>query len=342
MLDEYIELFRSTSKFKFPNMTKEQMEHWNPQEIEKYGSFIKENKKLITSEDDVNQITIVAKDIPQHAYIAMLSIPESQNPRAVLKLYETASKLKIPAEYMAGITLTAAKASIEVEMHESFYNSLSELISADTQAYAVPFLFLSATLCKPASEEYPLSPSLRLSCIQTYYTAINKLMLGDAVKAESYLLRALSICSKCKEIIPSVLNYLGLVQFLNKKSFAVFQSSVPDKHSISDEVRELYDIDLEKYNPGETFLPWKDHILKERARRIIFDVACTYSKYKLEELKEKCQCPEFDEALALVVSEVYSEIHDEWIYFDVPTHNVSIEKQINSVQNELFTMLKIE
>jgi hypothetical protein len=316
------------------------MEKWDPTEITKYGYYINENKKLINTSDDINSFALACMQTPPYAYIAMLTIPVSLAPQIILNLYKAASIVPMSSDLLAGITLIASQATVLLGTQKEFFKVIAENIDKNPQAYAVSLLYLAATMCQPIEQEFVLSTSLRLACIQLYYTAINQLLLGDVEKAEKHLLHALAISSKCKESIPSILDYLGLVQFLNKKNFAVYKASVPDNLPVSKKIREMFDIDLKEYKVNKTLLPWEMHIRQERARRIIFDVACTFSKYKLEDLENRCQCPDFEGALAIVLSEINAEVKEGWIYFEEPTLNDHIEKQIESVQNELIGQLK--
>ena len=337
---EISKMMRSDSKFVFPELPKE-LKDWSPNSITKYGYYIEENRKNLKTDDDIKNFAMACMNIPPYAYMALLTIPVSVSPGAIFNLYKSASTIPMAPELLAGITLIAANATVLLGTKEQFFNALSEVLPTNIPGYAVPFLYLSVETGKPTDREFPLPSSLRLACIQLYYTALNKLMLGDADKAEDNLLHALSISSKCKETVPSILNYLGLAQFLNKKSFVVYKASVPDKLPVSQQVKDLYDIDLKDYRVNRLFAPWEFHIRQERARRIIFDVANTFSQFKLEELKSKCPCPDFDRVLGEALSDVNFMIDGEWIYFEEPTLSQHIERQIESIQKDLFPKLQI-
>ena len=328
--------------FSFPEITK----NWSFDLFNNYGNYISHNRKGLTNESNIKTFI---KDSHKHAVYALLAIftlSPDQFPADVIEFYQlTCSQFKewnipIPENLLAPMIMRYAQAAVKQNKAKDLISDFSKYLEKKPDLYVAPYLYLTASLGEPERIEFKISSKVRLASIQLYYLGLNLLELGNIQDAESVFLHSWSLSSKCKEIRIPIITYLGLIQFLLGKSFTVFKSIVPDAIRVPQEIIDLYDIDKTGYNPSATFHPWEKAIFNERAKRIIVDIAHSYTHISREELKSRCPRANFETALSMSFDYISGNENDGILYFDPPTLTTKLQKEIDSVKSELLPYIQ--
>lgn len=326
-------------QFELPEIT----EKWTFTEFEQYGNYITANQQLIKSERDAQYLANICKNNVPYALLGILTIPPQLEPRGILELHEVCmTHIKhIPTKYHFAMEMKRVEAALRLFRGESLLEQgYADLAKNTPEVYAAPYLYLTASVSRPTDEVFPLPKSLRQAGIQTYYEAINTLQLGYIKSAQEKLLHAYSISSKCKEVRPSIVIYLGLTTFLLGESLDVFKSFIPTKIHIPSLITEMYDVDCKGYGVAAIFKPWESAIYTERARRTIIDIATAYTQCSLAELKEICGPCNFQKSLSSALSTINHEINGDIIYFSQPSMTANIEKEIDLIQKEILPLIE--
>ena len=339
----------------FPNFQREQTTDAlaYPQITEKFdwshfatlGNYIAHNQPIILeSSTSMKQFFDDSRKDIFLATLALLTIPPTLQPQNVITLYQfvTQKSPKIPEKYFFPITMNYVSALIESGQGSAIKAELKQKAEVQPTVFAAPYQFLCASIGEPDPTEFRLPSTIRHAAIQLFYQALNTLETGQIEEAEKQFLHAWSFTHECKDLRFSVLLYLGLTQFLLGKSYNVYKSIIPDDMVAPTEVEAMFNIDDKNYKVLTTFHPWENYILIERAKRIIIDIARTYSHISRARLAEICSFTDFERALGVAFNYISGEERDGILFFDPPSHTTIIEKEIESVQNDLNEYLKAQ
>lgn len=299
-----------------------------------FQSYVNYNSKLLKTQDRKKMFFEKCKSNPLTAYIGMLTFTPEIDYNFTIDLFPQAQQLSLPDSAAAGLVLRYVHALIAAKkVPQAYYEEFQQSAKLKPSVFSVPYLCLCARTGQPTTAKFqPMLKSSRLSCLLLFYQGLNDLLLNKFVEAEDSFFKALSITNFAKDIIPNLLLYLGLSNFLLGRSYDYFSSFVPVRFQVDENIKNLWDPDL-KYSTPLIFRRWEKQIMTQRAKVIIRDYALLYPSISLEELKSKCSIgDEFDAVFKSIAEDIGAQVEGKKVIFGPPHITSKIEQSIKSIQ----------
>lgn len=313
------------------------------------GNFISINRTYLAIDKDEKKYEKFMKEAmksPLNALVGIYTISPESAPLAVYQacLYLFNTVRKWPPGYATGVGLRLVQSAKIVGKLKDLYENktLEELISKDVESFAAPYLFLTATLCKPIDVDYPIPSHYRTAALQMYYSGVNQLLLNHFEKAQKQFTHSLTLSSACKEMKQSIVNYLGIACFLNGASFKVYQTLVPLKCNICKAIKDIFNLKPLDQNKLGSFAPYYAALLNERARRMVVEIASTTSTISYSDLEDLVKPAKLDKVLSATAKDVTFVMKDDIILFDEPSMVGRIEREIEIVNETLMPLVKVK
>ncbi|EAY22173.1 hypothetical protein TVAG_093470 [Trichomonas vaginalis G3] len=311
---------------------------YNRASYDKYHSYVDYNKSQIT-QYNIDQFLELCKQNPLNAYLGMLTVAPEHDPRFAISLLEIALKLDLPDKAKSGLALRFVDAIIMSKgVTNDTFVLMEQYAKEKPEIFGVALLALHAKNQKPI-EDLPIkfAKSSRVSSLIYFYHAINLLLLDKFIEAEENLRHALSLSNYAKDAVPHFYQYLALTMFINHKSYALFQKSVSLKYPISEDIKNLWDLDKVYMTPA-IYRHWQKFVLEERARRIIIDAGTVFTTINYADLEKKCaNLPkdDFSNLFKRVAADINARVEGGKVIFSLPHMTSQIEDEIRIVQTKL-------
>jgi hypothetical protein len=156
----------------------------------------------------------------------------------------------------------------------------------------MPLLYLTAEAVNPWPIEVTPTRDPVLDTMAYYYSAINKILAGEYVRADRDAICAWALTREAKSKRGVILNLISVTAFLAGVSLEAFTWRFSAKYRIMGERHMgIWDDDTEAARPSLSglFGKFEKLIERETARRAIVDLSDAVSAIRLDQLKEFCK-----------------------------------------------------